>query len=127
MLDGAWSQALPADSLPGRLDYELHTEAVYFDHDREITGSRFDVTASLGLPLEWTAGFIKPRLSYRYTDYRLDTTDDSDDRPSRSAPVFSLDSGLFFERPVSWDWSGDSLQTLLTACVSTAPKCCLQL
>jgi len=113
--DGAWSRSLPVDTVPGRLNYELHTEAVRFDHKRKTTGSRFDFTAALGLPLEWTAGFITPRLSYRYTAYDLDASDNSggaDDRPTRSAPIFSLDSGLFFERPVSWNWSGESLQTL---------------
>ena len=119
--DGAWLMPLPelsvAGALPARLDYELHSEAVYFDHSNEITGTRFDITGALGLPLEWTAGFIKPRLSYRYTAYSLDNsnspeTEIDNDHPDRAAPIFSLDSGLFFERPVQWNWAGASLQTL---------------
>ena len=119
--DGAWNKPLPGLStdgaLPTRLDYELHGEAVRFDHDEKTTGSRYDFTAAVGLPMEWVAGFVKPRVSYRYTAYRLNTisstdSDIDDDSPTRSASIFSLDSGLYFDRPVEWGWSGTGTQTL---------------
>ena len=104
--DGSWRRGV----IPQELNYDLHSELVHFDHDNKTTGTRLDVHTALSLPLEWSAGFVKPRLGYRYTAYHLNDTEQ--DRPSRSAPTLSLDSGIFLERPVQWDWSGPSLQTL---------------
>ena len=103
---GAWR----GGPLAQELDYELHSELVYFDHNNKTTGTRLDIITALGVPLEWSAGFVKPRLAYRYTAYRLNGTEQ--DRPTRAAPLISLDSGIFLERPVQWDWSGSGLQTL---------------
>lgn len=105
--NGAWP-----DRLLG-FNYQFYGELVYFDHDSRVTGLRADLMPTLSLPLEWTAGFVEPRLSYRYTAYRLqdNLAPGQADAPDRGAPVLSIDSGLFFERPVSFgDWSG--IQTL---------------
>jgi LPS-assembly protein len=76
------------------------------------TGNRIDVLPSLSLPLEWPAGFVKPKLSYRYTVYDLDNAPTEDSQPSRTAPIFSVDSGLFFERPLQSTSIGNNIVTL---------------
>ncbi|HXH04448.1 MAG TPA: LPS assembly protein LptD [Candidatus Competibacteraceae bacterium] len=101
--------------LPAGLALQFSGELVHFSHDEKITGTRLDLQPTLSLPLEWPWGFVDPRLGYRYTGYDLSDPVQSggDDRPTRGAPIFSLDSGLFFERPVSWSWfGGDAIQTL---------------
>jgi LPS-assembly protein len=97
-VDGAWRDGW------GGLDYTGHADLSNFDHDLKATGLRLDLGVGLLLPLEWPAGFIRPGVQYRFTGYELDETEpDADDgAPSdsitRSAPIASIDSGLFLER-----------------------------
>ena len=90
----------------------LDSEWVEFDHESTAVeqGSRFHIYPKLSLPIEGNAWYIKPSAGYMFTQY--DTTDASgadtilDDR---GLSVFSLDSGLFFERDLS---NSAFLQTL---------------
>jgi len=84
--------------------YELETEVVNFAHKERLEGWRFDVTPSVLLPLETVWGYTKPKVSLRHTSYELSNLANPDDpsNPSRTLPVFSVDSGLFFERRSSW-------------------------
>ena len=86
--------------LDNRLHYGLDGEWVLFFQDDDIVqGQRLDIFPSISLPLRNSAGFVTPKLAYRYTQYDLsDITPGSDASPSRSLPTASLDSGLFFER-----------------------------
>jgi LPS-assembly protein len=98
----------------------LHTEAVRFHHDDKPGGSRVDVKPFVSMPLQGAAWFVTPTLAWRHTEYRLEgdpraraaaaygihpstVTPDmlatfSDDAPSRSLPIASLDAGLYFDR-----------------------------
>ncbi|MDQ2695076.1 MAG: LPS assembly protein LptD, partial [Pseudomonadota bacterium] len=109
---GAWPDQ------PFGLTYDLHSEVVYFRRDSEVPrfdvdGARLDVEPAISLPLEWPAGFIIPRAAFRYTAYKLTSTEAgrSDESPDRAAPVLSVDSGLFFERPVEL-FGEDGIHTL---------------
>ena len=86
--------------LDNRLHYGLEGEWVQFAHsENRVQGNRLDIYPSVSLPLRSTAGYITPKLTYRYTQYELtDVTPGSETSPSRSLPTASLDSGLFFER-----------------------------
>lgn len=109
LFDGAWPQQAFG------LTYKLRNELVNFYHADNVHGWRLDLWPKLSLPLQQPAGYIKPQVSYRYTVYDLqDTLPDQEDRqPSRGVPIASLDTGLFFERPVQWP--GDNGQSgLLT-------------
>ena len=98
---------------PYGLRYEFLGEVVNFDNNDRVTGMRLDLQPSLSLPLERPEGFLKPRLSYRYTTYQLRNTEPGQkNSPTRGLPIVSVDSGLFFERTVDWDWLGSGLQTL---------------
>ncbi len=82
----------------------LDSELVYFDRDVGLTGARFDLLPSLYWEKHTSWGFIKPRAAYRYTAYSLEdlgmaiTAPLVDDTPSRGTGIFSVDSGLVFDR-----------------------------
>lgn len=70
-------------------------------------GNRLHLEPQLSLPMNWSWGFLKPSVKYAYTRYDLEL--DSKGKaglagsfkksPSRSLPIYSVDSGLYFDRP----------------------------
>ncbi len=81
------------------LNYALESEWVRFQRQDRVNGSRLDLLPSLSYPYERSAGFITPKVSARYTRYRLDDQPSgADNAPLRTLPWFSLDSGIFLER-----------------------------
>jgi LPS-assembly protein len=85
------------------LTYGMKAEYVDFDHDDDVAGHRIDLEPSVSLPWSSAAAFVTPRLALRHTRYDLtdNLTTGLDKTPTRTAPVVSLDSGLFFERAMS--------------------------
>ena len=84
---------------PAGLRAGLEAEAVKFDRSVGVTGSRLDLQPRISWPVRGSAGYFVPKLGYRVTRYQLDRSDPAySDTPSRSLPIFSLDSGLIFER-----------------------------
>ncbi|HET6604916.1 MAG TPA: LPS assembly protein LptD [Xanthomonadaceae bacterium] len=80
-------------------------EGVRFDHEARPGANRVDLYPYIGAPVDRAGWFVHPELGYRYTGYELDAghADSFDERsPDRALPVASLDTGLFFERPVGW-------------------------
>jgi len=78
---------------------------------KPVEGSRFDLMPYLGYDLERSYGFLRARGSLRYTSYDLDLAPSdaptfTDASVSRTTPIFSLDSGLVFERPNAFGDSG---------------------
>jgi len=92
------------------LDFGLDSEAVAFRRVRSIEGNRLDLQPYLSWTLAGAAWFVKPRIAYRYTRYDLigdynryvTGTPFPQRTPSREMPIYSLDSGLYFERDVHW-------------------------
>ncbi len=80
-----------------QLNYKITSEAVYFDRTNSITGERLDLMPEVSFPIRNVGSFIVPRLKLRHTQYFLDRNDGITDSPDRTLPIFSLDSGLFFE------------------------------
>jgi len=83
----------------GALEYGFDAELVDFERDTGVTGWRLDVAPRLGL--DWSAPgfFVRPGVGYRYTQYALDgQAPGTDDSPTRSLPIATLDAGLVFER-----------------------------
>ncbi len=87
----------------------LDSEWVSFDHTVRERGERFDLMPSVSYPWSRPWGYLTPKLSARHTDYKL--PDRSTDSAQRNLYLFSLDSGLFFERPVTLG-NGAYTQTL---------------
>jgi len=76
------------------------SEITNFSHTGgQVSGQRLNVIPRISYPWQKAAGFIVPSLSWQHTQYWLqDQLPGVNDSLSRTAPIFSLDSGLFFER-----------------------------
>ncbi|WQG59815.1 LPS-assembly protein LptD [Pseudomonas sp. RTB3] len=121
---------------PGGLNFTYETEAVRFDRDLQngsftdengltsarldtfvtgltrANGTRLNVAPAVDYPMNWTYGFITPKLKYVYTKYDLDLDtigkntlaagDEFKSSQDRAVPIASVDSGLFFDRKTNW-------------------------
>jgi LPS-assembly protein len=107
-------QRLPQLTLIGNKagDYftaNLFSQWAYFDRNDKApiaaTGSRLAIYPSISMPMTDTYGFITPKIGVHSTYYRLNDNNFtvngqsvSNNADSRTLPIFSLDSGLYFER-----------------------------
>lgn len=97
----------------GIFHYGFDSELVNFQRPGgiiEVNGWRADVAPGVSLDLTGPGYFVRPALAWRATQYELDNTlPGQPASPSRTLPIASFDSGLFFERP-----SGSHEQRKLT-------------
>jgi LPS-assembly protein len=101
---------LPAPD--NRPNFQLSGQATYFDREDTIVGSRIELRPQFSWPLYSASGFFLPNLSVRHTQYFLDHQAPGMKRePSRTVPVFSVDSGLYLDRESSL-FGRPQLQTL---------------
>ncbi|MCK5355466.1 MAG: LPS assembly protein LptD, partial [Methyloprofundus sp.] len=87
------------DSFP--LALALDSEYVYFQRhypDGKPEGQRFNIKPSVSFPFVSPSGFIVPKVALQHTQYWLNDSAKYDDSLSKTLPVVSLDTGLFFER-----------------------------
>ncbi len=92
------------DSSHVRFDRSLNRNLLSTDQISRgalVTGTRLTAEPWVSLPLRRPGYFIVPTARYRYANWQLDQQAfATPDNPDRSVGVFSLDSGLVFERPV---------------------------
>ena len=94
----------------GGIDYGFDAEVVSFERNLGVTGWRLDAVPRVGFDWSGPGYFVRPSAGYRYTQYSLDEQlAGTDDAPTRSLPIATLDAGLVFERP-----SGSQGQRRLT-------------
>ncbi|WP_019409853.1 LPS-assembly protein LptD [Pseudomonas psychrophila] len=75
-------------------------------------GTRLNLAPTMNLPMNWSYGFLTPSLKYMYTQYDLDLDgtgkqtllagEEYKNSQSRSVPIASVDSGLYFDRNTNW-------------------------
>jgi len=86
----------------GPVDAKLWSEFVRFDKNSKapvtVTGNRFTVYPSVSLPWTQFYGYITPKIGVHYTSYGLSDAGTAFDSGTRTLPIFSLDSGLYFDR-----------------------------
>jgi LPS-assembly protein len=94
------------------------------------TGDRLNLAPAISLPLTASYGYVTPKLKYVYTKYDLDLDgrgradlasnanlqdagrqQNFDSGVDRAVPIFSVDSGLYFDRNTNW-FGKDYRQTL---------------
>ena len=103
---------LTADKEWDYFDTELYSEWAYFDRNQKAriaaTGSRLTAYPSISVPFTQSYGYITPKFGVHATNYRLNDNNFniggnrfSNNSDSRTLPIFSIDSGLFFERDVN--------------------------
>jgi len=77
--------------------------------DKRVEADRLHLRPFISVPYRNSYSFIIPKLSLDMITYQLDNEDTDpgrsknwdDDSPNRVAPIFSLDSGLFFDKELS--------------------------
>ncbi|WP_299204896.1 LPS-assembly protein LptD [uncultured Amphritea sp.] len=116
-------QRMPQLQVSGNYGYDLGQEVVFSylsdatQFDRKIddlsgidrvTGSRLHLQPSISVPMLWSWGYLTPKMSYWLSHYDLqDQVAGQDDSINRATGVYSIDSGLIFERQLQ-----DYTQTL---------------
>ena len=104
------------------LDIGFHSEFINFRHplfpnhvDTTLgaVGQRYDLTPHISWPKHRSCGFFIPSLKWDMTAYRLHNRKiaGTPDNIDRSVPIFSIDSGLFFDRDIKLG-GGNYTQTL---------------
>lgn len=95
------------------LDPAINFDATHFTHITLEAGSRVIVNPVLSYPLLAPGWFFVPKAQWHYTSYELDSAlHPNDPHPTRSLPIYSLDTGLIFEREGRLFFGEPSLQTL---------------
>ena len=103
---------LTADKEWDYVNTNLYSQWAYFDRNKQAplaaTGSRLTIYPSISMPLTQSYGFITPKIGLHSTLYNLKNnnvaingTTVSNNTDSRTLPIFSLDSGLYFERDLN--------------------------
>jgi len=99
-------------ALPYGLATNLTTDLTQFSSPVAQDGSRFIAYPSITMPFDRGWGYIHPKIGVNYTSYQLDTFGgDPAHDITRTVPIASIDSGLYFDRPTSM-LGGNQTQTL---------------
>ncbi|MDO9467210.1 MAG: LPS-assembly protein LptD [Thiobacillus sp.] len=80
------------------LEFKLDSEATRFAHPTNIEGTRLLAYPTLRLPLTNQFGFLTPQIGWHSSHYALDDSA-PERRITRNVPIFSLDTGVAFDRP----------------------------
>ncbi len=85
------------------IDLKMDNEYVYFYRNGRVSGQRLNTKPSISFPIETPGMFFKPKASLQHTEYFLqDQNVGKDSNISRTLPILSVDSGLFFERDIEF-------------------------
>ena len=85
------------------LDLAWKSEYVRFTHpsDNSPDASRLTAYPQVSLPLQWPGFYLTPKVGLHFTRYDIDREQNLPgmrDSITRSVPIYSIDSGLNFER-----------------------------
>lgn len=87
---------------PAESKLNLQTEFIYFDRGDRVTGKRLNIQPEISFPMRTAATFLTPTLALQATQYWLDDPTKGTDNITRTLPILSVDSGLFFERDLKF-------------------------
>lgn len=104
------------DLRSGLFTDEDGNQSPWFDNNLQglarANAERLHVEPGVSLPLNWSWGFIKPQVKYLQTNYDLSLDQQGKNTllaeqaykssQSRGVGMFSLDSGLYFDRDTQW-------------------------
>jgi len=94
-------------NFPIGLETSANAEFISFYRAEGITGDRTDIMPEISWPYRADPGYIQPTIKFRHTQYHLYNQQSFyDTQTSRTLPIFSIDSGLFFD---SDDKKGNTL------------------
>ena len=93
------------------MDFDFTSSLVDFTHPTLTNGKRAVAYPSLSLPLQTSFAYVTPKIGVHVTRYDLDVTAITDRNQTRVVPIFSTESGVVFERPMTI-YGQNLLQTL---------------
>jgi LPS-assembly protein len=98
----------------GEANVNFASEYVDFHHDTLVSGERMVINPSVSYPLLSDLGYyLTPKLGLHYTQYKMGANNTSAlPDTTRTLPIFSVDSGMVYERDLTSFLGGDYLQTL---------------
>lgn len=91
----------------GDVNTKLYTQLVAFDTnsnapqtliDSRATGTRATAYPSISISLAKPYGYVTPKFGIHHTSYSLNNVASNLESQQRTLPIFSLDSGLYFDR-----------------------------
>lgn len=88
-----------AQTFGNGLEFKLDSEATRFAHPTLTEGTRVLAYPTLRLPLTNSFGFLTPQIGWHSSYYALDDSA-PEQHITRNLPIFSLDSGVTFDRPI---------------------------
>lgn len=78
-------------------------EFVAFDHDSKVQGRRLILYPQASFPWQTPSFYVTPKIGYHVTRYNLSQQAAGvPDTIDRNIPIFSVDSGVAFEREITW-------------------------
>jgi len=81
------------------LQFQSAVEITRFDQQYKVNGQRLNLRPRLYYPFRSAAGYVTPSLALQHTEYWLNNLGPNESSTfSRTAPIFSVDSGAYFER-----------------------------
>ena len=96
----------------GGTAFNFNGEYVNFSHPTADVGRRFTLYPQVSWPLQTAGYYVTPKLGLHVTRYDLTRRNTSGpEQIVRTLPVFSVDSGMTFERDFAW-FGRDLTQTL---------------
>ncbi|MDQ7048649.1 MAG: LPS assembly protein LptD [Enterobacterales bacterium] len=85
--------------------WQFDGELSSFSHSNAslIDGSRLNLTPKMSYPIRRSYAWLTPQLSYQMSQYNQNNPLTGDNvKVNRNLPIFSLDSGLIFDRSIKW-------------------------
>lgn len=86
------------------INYNVKSQIDYFTRGDDpllnnVEGARFDLFPTVTYPIQSISGYFVPKAGFRFTQYDLnENLAFTDESPNRLLPIFSIDSGLYFEK-----------------------------
>lgn len=91
------------------IQFNIDNEWVRFSHDSstKVVADRTHLKPYLSWEKSASWYFFKPKLEYTFSHYQLDNNGQGANSIQRQIPIFSLDTGLFFDREmdIGTNWS----------------------
>jgi len=99
--------SLSGNKYYGNINTNLQTQLATFDLNNDFpkelrnnlaTGTRFTAYPNVSVTFNKPFGYVKPKFGIHHTSYFLNNVDSDLENQQRTLPIFSIDSGLFFDR-----------------------------
>lgn len=91
------------------LNYQINSQLINFYREQSVNAWRLDIMPKIEKSFTKSWGWLKPSIGYRSTYYEFD----NDQSSSRHLPIYSIDSGLRFEKKTGTTQAYNTLEPRL--------------